>query len=845
MIGSRSVRRRTAGVATAALLAAAVAAGASPGPALAEEAEMTYPVWWSPLLELDSLEGIDARLERQIWPGDDEGLPLNRWDGEVRHEAAAANCLELERLVAAGYEGIGSNGFALQLYNQALCRAIKALRRIRPAERSHLRNFVLNEDAIHVLPAMVNIAISCDHRCRQVVANERLIPLDRFEPVFRVTVKGDDEIVVRTFGQETILTVLARGDFNGDGLDDVLLLASGGATEGTWGGAELYLLTRETPGAVLRVLEEGSHRCADYRCDDSYDEPSALRDSGSDTPATSGAIERRQPITFGVTGEDQGHSDFIEADRGPPFPVWWEPLVGLESLADIDKLLSWENWLTTNGTLLEIESAGKMVEVPAKSCRTLLKMLERGYRLTAAYRSHVSVVAHCRALEWIKSAQPAEVSYLRDFVLDETVMEWLPAALAFWTSPCVALDAWNPSESRKSWASFNAERIGKRRVPTFADGRVYELKILEERRLQAWALAWVVDLEILAGGDFNGDGLDDILAKRTIRADAPGYNRTDLFLLSREAPDDVLRVVQMDASLRAGNLSRGVDDRTTARSPTPAECVTGGDSTGRGHPVWWSDQLELSSLDEIDARARRGFAGPNEGTFWMDKWPGSKDGPVPARNCVELLGYLERQYSIQTDHDLGDRQAMRCRTILALRDAKPSKASHLRGFVLNETSLGLFPLLFRETYLRYGPCRQYLYNEARFSMAAGIGDEPTDGRNVFDSSDPSFRIEPRGDREIVVTTKYRGAHLAIVAGGDFNGDGIDDILLEAGLWRHDGDERDDIGALPRYGETNSLFILSRDDPAGVLWVVNANEFLPSKQDCEDWRAEKEWSIGQQ
>ncbi len=32
-----------------------------------------YPVWWSPALELDSLDAIDARLAREIWPGDSEG----------------------------------------------------------------------------------------------------------------------------------------------------------------------------------------------------------------------------------------------------------------------------------------------------------------------------------------------------------------------------------------------------------------------------------------------------------------------------------------------------------------------------------------------------------------------------------------------------------------------------------------------------------------------------------------------------------------------------------------------------------------------------------------------------
>ena len=100
---------------TAGLIAlwACLAFGYGPAAAAESGTEPPYPVWWSPILELDSIEGIDARLERHIWPGDDEGLPLAKWDGENREEASAVNCIELERLVAAGFYGIGTNGFGM------------------------------------------------------------------------------------------------------------------------------------------------------------------------------------------------------------------------------------------------------------------------------------------------------------------------------------------------------------------------------------------------------------------------------------------------------------------------------------------------------------------------------------------------------------------------------------------------------------------------------------------------------------------------------------------------------------------------------------------------------------
>jgi hypothetical protein len=98
---------------------------------------------------------------------------------------------------------------------------------------------------------------------------------------------------------------------------------------------------------------------------------------------------------------------------------------------------------------------------------------------------------------------------LRDFVLDEAAIELLPQDL---------------------WA-----------VSADADPGVFE--IADERTLEVRTAEGLRRIRFLAGGDFDGDGLDDVLVKRETLADHP---EAAVFILSRDRPDAPLRVVNAE-----------------------------------------------------------------------------------------------------------------------------------------------------------------------------------------------------------------------------------------------------------------------------------------------------------
>lgn len=152
-------------------------------------ADGLYSVWWSAELELDSLDQVEARLRRALWPDFPEGMKLYVGGGPDGQQATARDCASLIELSKASYQGLDNPNIKVQMLNLAFCRAIAVLGQAKPARVSYLRDFVMNAEALDYLPALVNLYPSCEFICYAVEANERGIPFTKFETPLVVDVE--------------------------------------------------------------------------------------------------------------------------------------------------------------------------------------------------------------------------------------------------------------------------------------------------------------------------------------------------------------------------------------------------------------------------------------------------------------------------------------------------------------------------------------------------------------------------------------------------------------------------------------------------------------------------------
>ncbi len=281
------VRARVA--VSAAALSALLGACTSPAE------DVLYPVKLNPMLALESVDAvaIDARLAGPLWPSapEEPGLEvyLFREDPWIASETPfedlvidaklATNCIELKALTEAGYLGRYRNDRGAQWGLLKECEAIQLLRTARPAGVSFVRDFVLDADAVDVLPSMIDNGDLVGRLCEEYIANTQGVAWSAMDDIVEVEQRGDYDVVVwaqyaaanpeddypLAAGLRTNIRLLAWADFTGDGVEEMLFYTGSNAVN--WSGPErelffardslsdTYILRRNAPGAVLRVVD--------------------------------------------------------------------------------------------------------------------------------------------------------------------------------------------------------------------------------------------------------------------------------------------------------------------------------------------------------------------------------------------------------------------------------------------------------------------------------------------------------------------------------------------------------------------------------------------------------------
>lgn len=204
---------------------------------------------WSKVLQLPTLKDVPWRLGLAF-----ETINRIELDGRSRN-ATAQNCRELLAALDAGLLMSLSQDVPAANFEAVTCRAIALISRAGRATRSDVESLRLDAASVPRLPAEVATAVDAAGSARLAAASARQQPLSALFPDLRSRLQGDT-LVLAAGNWESRLHLLARGDFDHDGQDDLLLSVIERTVDNRYENTKLFIVNRDAPDAPLRVVRQ-------------------------------------------------------------------------------------------------------------------------------------------------------------------------------------------------------------------------------------------------------------------------------------------------------------------------------------------------------------------------------------------------------------------------------------------------------------------------------------------------------------------------------------------------------------------------------------------------------------
>lgn len=214
--------------------------GASPG---AEDTRRTYPIWVSSTLKVDPADPASLEAyESKIFGGTNIGCKLFL-RSDIR--AQAQTTLEVDAV-----HGIERG-----------CNELRLLRQIKPARESYLHDYSFSSNSFAELPPCFGGEVEREGvQKAEVAVRSGASWLSYHGRPKKFQAKGT-VLETETDVDRWFLEILAKGDLNGAGLEDMLIGASSHAIGGTYKTTGLLVLTRKRAEKFFRLIEAPGQNC--------------------------------------------------------------------------------------------------------------------------------------------------------------------------------------------------------------------------------------------------------------------------------------------------------------------------------------------------------------------------------------------------------------------------------------------------------------------------------------------------------------------------------------------------------------------------------------------------------
>jgi len=136
-----------------------------------------------------------------------------------------------------------------------LCHAVKIISSGSDAKMSFIGQYKLSKNITDEFPPQFANIISTEER-KRIFSNKKITTWKSAASIKSITVENDHKAVVKEAGSTQEVDLLAQGDFNSDGIADILVMVGNTVDEGSYSSTELYLLTKPKQQNLFVLLKQ-------------------------------------------------------------------------------------------------------------------------------------------------------------------------------------------------------------------------------------------------------------------------------------------------------------------------------------------------------------------------------------------------------------------------------------------------------------------------------------------------------------------------------------------------------------------------------------------------------------
>lgn len=212
------------------------------------------PVKWrttnSVFKDLKSLSGLPDLMKKNL-----DSITLVKEIKKDFDYKNVSSCPQYLELKGQGYEPNTNADIALEGFFKQSCDPIMWLSQARPSEKSFVKNYSFSKKSIKELPpSLGGIGGDSSYEKNLKKALSKGKSWNGFDPSMKVKKVSRDELEIANKSERIIFKILASGDFNNDGLEDLILFIGTYAIGGSYHAYETAIVTRKEGEKRFRVV---------------------------------------------------------------------------------------------------------------------------------------------------------------------------------------------------------------------------------------------------------------------------------------------------------------------------------------------------------------------------------------------------------------------------------------------------------------------------------------------------------------------------------------------------------------------------------------------------------------